>query len=73
MPLSFALMVVIVNGESIELPAGATVADLVQRTPRAGGACAVEINQRVIPHREHGTRALHEGDRVELVTLVGGG
>jgi len=26
-----------------------------------------------VPRREHETRVLMEGDRVELVTLVGGG
>jgi len=73
MPLSFALMMVIVNSEPVELPPGTTVADLVSRSPRERSACAVEVNRRVVPRKDHGSHVLRDGDRVELVTLVGGG
>ena len=54
------------------MPEGATVADLV-REMAAHAAAAAEVNKRLVPKREHGARRLEEGDRVEIVTLVGGG
>ena len=35
--------------------------------------CAVEVNARLVRKSEHPNHALAEGDRVEVVTLVGGG
>ena len=34
---------------------------------------AVEVNGEIVPKTEHGARALRSGDRVEVVTFVGGG
>jgi len=34
---------------------------------------AVELNRRVVPRAEHPTTVLVDGDRIEVVTLVGGG
>jgi thiamine biosynthesis protein ThiS len=31
------------------------------------------VNKGLVPKREHDGRRLEDGDRVELVTLVGGG
>ncbi len=64
---------VTVNGELREIPAGLTVRGLIEREGLAGKACAAEVNRRLVPRREQDTRALEAGDRVELVTLVGGG
>jgi thiamine biosynthesis protein ThiS len=36
-------------------------------------AYAVEVNRAVVARREHATRTVAAGDRVEIVTLVGGG
>ncbi len=66
-------MEVQVNGKSRNLAGACTVARLLEELKLAGQPCAVEINASVVPKREHGERALQEGDRVEIVTLVGGG
>lgn len=34
---------------------------------------AVEVNEDVVPRRAFSAHRLHEGDRVEIVTFVGGG
>ena len=62
-----------VNGESREVAQGATVRDLVNDLGLAGKAVAVELNQQVVPRREHAQALLRDGDVVEIVTLVGGG
>jgi thiamine biosynthesis protein ThiS len=33
----------------------------------------VEINERIVPRRDLAAWALAAGDRIEIVTLVGGG
>ena len=66
-------MNIIVNGSAQEVPQGITVRELIERINVKGGACAAEVNKELVPRRDQETRTLSEGDRVELVTLVGGG
>jgi len=62
-----------VNGAPRELPAGTSVADLLAALDVASERVAVERNGRIVPRRAHPETVLEEGDRVEVVTLVGGG
>ena len=73
MRLSFAVITVTVNGQPMELPEGTTIEELVHRRGLARQACAVEVNRRVVPRRQHAERSVVQGDLIELVTLVGGG
>lgn len=61
------------NGSPAAVPAGTTLADLVARTMPNARAYAVEVNRTVVARREHATRTVAAGDRIEIVTLVGGG
>jgi thiamine biosynthesis protein ThiS len=63
----------IINGESVHAPDGLTVADLLRDRQLDRLACAVEVNRKVVPKRQHADHTLRDGDRVEIVTLVGGG
>jgi sulfur carrier protein len=38
-----------------------------------GSPCAVEVNARLVRRAERAATTLSDGDRVEVVTLVGGG
>jgi len=62
-----------VNGEPREVPDGTTVAGLVAGLELAPETVAVELNRRLVTRSEHVRTPLGEGDRVEVVTLVGGG
>jgi thiamine biosynthesis protein ThiS len=61
------------NGQPTAVPAGTTVADLVARTLPNARAYAVEVNRAVLSRRDHAAREVRDGDRIEIVTLVGGG
>lgn len=61
------------NGEPEQVPQGTTVADLLVRIGRKPLGLAVEINREVIPRSQHATTLVAEGDRVEIVQMVGGG
>ena len=64
---------VVVNGESRAVPAGSTAGDLVTALGFAGRPLAVEVNEEVVPRARLADCRLQPGDRLELVTLVGGG
>ncbi len=64
---------VVLNGEEREIPAGITVSELLRRLGLAGKPVAVERNLQVVPLVKHGETGLQAGDRLEIVTLVGGG
>jgi thiamine biosynthesis protein ThiS len=62
-----------VNGEPMRLPAGASVADLLERLKIATPRVAVERNREILPKSRYGDTTLAEGDVYEVVELVGGG
>jgi thiazole synthase len=62
-----------INGESRDIPEPLTVAGLLDRLGYDRRRVAVEVNCEIVPAALHGGHALSSGDRVEIVTLVGGG
>jgi len=62
-----------VNGEAREVPDVFTVAELLAHLELQPRYLAVERNLILIPREEHADCVLQEGDRLEIVTLVGGG
>lgn len=61
------------NGELRSAPDQATVAGLLRELGLESQHVAVEVNQEVVPRSQHDQFVLREGDRLEIVTLVGGG
>ena len=66
-------MQLIVNGEPRVVDDGLTVRALLDRLGFIDGPVAVERNREVVPRAEHAQTALADGDRLEIVHLVGGG
>jgi sulfur carrier protein len=64
---------VTVNGEEQQLPVGMTVAELLARLRLLPRHVAVERNLNLVPRASHSECVLESGDRLEIVTLVGGG
>lgn len=61
------------NGEQREAPQGATVADLLRELKIRPDRVAVEINLDILDRQEYERRNLREGDRVEIISFIGGG
>ncbi len=61
------------NGEARRVAAGSTLADLVDNLGLPPGRVAVEHNGRLVPKERYVSTLLAPGDRLEVVTLVGGG
>lgn len=66
---------VTVNGAQRELPAGATVAKLVETMPGApeGRGVAVAVEGEVVPRNRWPSTELREGASIEVVVAVQGG
>ncbi len=62
-----------INGESRETPALATLTEFAEWLGLPAFGSAIELNGEVIPKALHGQSSLKEGDRLEVVRLVGGG
>jgi sulfur carrier protein len=63
----------IVNGEPRAVDDGLTIRGLLDRLGFTDGPVAVERNREVVPRAKHAVTPLAEGDRLEIVHLVGGG
>lgn len=61
------------NGEEREVPAGLSVAQLLEHLGVMRERVAVEVNRQVVRRAQHESHRLAEGDRVEVVHFVGGG
>ncbi|WP_164101234.1 sulfur carrier protein ThiS [Candidatus Laterigemmans baculatus] len=66
-------MQVTVNGKPHQVDRGTTVIDLLRTAGVPENYLAVEINDDVVPRERHATQTIADGDRIEVVTLVGGG
>lgn len=66
-------MTLTVNGEPKSVPEGLTLDQLVRDLGLERNPIAVELNRQVVPRDRHGETRLAQGDRLEIVTLVGGG
>jgi sulfur carrier protein len=62
-----------VNGQPHELADGATIVDLLRQLEVVEPHVAVEVNLELVPRAKHAATELCDGDRLEVVTLVGGG
>lgn len=66
-------MEIYVNGESRRVTPGATVSSLLRELALPETRVAVERNRSLVRKTEFAGTALDEGDRIEIVTFVGGG
>jgi sulfur carrier protein len=61
------------NGEPSEIEEGTSISDLLECAKVSPKFCAVELNLEIVPKSEYEVVELLNGDKVEVVTLVGGG
>lgn len=66
-------MQLVVNGDARTLDGVSTVAELVRQFDLTPERVAVEVNEQLVRRANYDQMPLKDGDRVEIVTLVGGG
>ncbi len=66
-------MEIVVNGETRQIGEGSTVLLLLRELSLPETRVAVERNRSLVRKAEFADTVLGEGDRIEIVTFVGGG
>jgi sulfur carrier protein len=61
------------NGKPHPLDGPLTLAELIRTLELGAERVAVAVNREVVPRGEHATRALRDGDEVEVIQAVAGG
>ena len=62
-----------VNGKQIQLSSEMSVADYLEQYNYQIKRIAVELNEEILPKYSYSDTMLKDGDRLEVVTFVGGG
>lgn len=62
-----------INGNEEDVETGTSVSALIARFNLQPKHVAVEINLELVPRSTFDATVINEGDRIEIVTLVGGG
>jgi sulfur carrier protein len=62
-----------VNGESQTYPIGTILPDLLTQVGLNPRLVAVEYNGEILPRQLWDTTIVQTGDRLEIVTIIGGG
>jgi len=61
------------NGNDREVPAGTSIAQLLQLAGHAERRVAVERNGEIVPRSLHASSIVEPGDQFEIVQAIGGG
>lgn len=62
-----------VNGETQEFEKDATVTNLLEKLGTSPERVAIELNLQVLDKQEYARTLLKDGDRLEIISFVGGG
>ncbi|MGH3789026.1 MAG: sulfur carrier protein ThiS [Pseudonocardiaceae bacterium] len=66
-------MTITVNGQTWQLPDGATLCDVLERLGAPSRGVAVALNGAVVPRASWPAAALRDGTQIDVVTAVQGG
>lgn len=66
-------MTILVNGETRQMPQGASVAALLSALGLDTRKVAVERNEEIVPRSTYAAVILADGDALEIVHFIGGG
>ena len=66
-------MNILLNNKPERLFDGSTVKKLLENKNIKNKYYAVEINRKIIPKSDHETYVIKDGDKIEIITAIGGG
>ena len=66
-------MNILLNNKPEKLFDGSTVKKLLENKNIKNKYYAVEINRKIIPKSDYGTYVIKDGDKIEIITAIGGG
>lgn len=62
-----------INGISKKIKIGMSISNLVDELNIRNKKIALEVNGEIVPRSQFEHRIIQDGDRIEIVTAVGGG
>ena len=66
-------MNILLNNKPEKLFDGSTVKKLLENKNIKNKYYAVEINRKIIPKSDYKTYVIKDGDKIEIITAIGGG
>jgi sulfur carrier protein len=66
-------MEITINGEKKRYDGPMTLLGLVESLGLRPGSVALERNMVIVPRKEMGRQVIRDGDKIEIIRLVGGG
>ena len=66
-------MNIILNNESDEVHEGITIKEFLDDKKINTKYIAIEINKKIIPKSSYNNHELKDGDKIEIITAIGGG
>ena len=66
-------MNILLNNQPKEFSERLTIKKLLEKSHIKSKYYAVEINRIIIPKSEHAKYLLKDGDKIEIITAIGGG
>ena len=66
-------MMITVNGEALDIHSGTTLLELLEKQGYRLEVIAVEHNGMIMKKEAYDTTLLQDGDKLEVVSFVGGG
>jgi thiamine biosynthesis protein ThiS len=66
-------MKVLLNNKSTFLDDGLTIESLLNQIDMKQKYFAVEVNEQIVPKSNYDIFLIKEGDKIEIVTAIGGG
>lgn len=64
---------IVINGQTVQIPSDQSIDRLLERLGICHRAIAVELNSEIQLRSGFDSTIIESGDKVEIVTLVGGG
>ena len=64
---------ILLNNKTISVSEVVTIRQLLDHINLQKKYYAVEVNEQIVPKSSHASFTLKEGDKVEIVTAIGGG
>ena len=61
------------NGQQRDCRVGSTIGDLLRELEIKTERVAVELNLEILDRKDFESRSLRQGDRVEILSFIGGG
>jgi len=66
-------MNILLNNKPETIFDGLTIKKLLEQKNIQNKYFAVEINQKIIPKSDHSSYLIKDGDKIEIITAIGGG